>query len=307
MRLLIVAIIAAAVGVAAYAYYKQQQLPPVASTQPAPALQSPHMLLGNPSGALADLSDRNNYLMVKPYYALSYADDKGMPNWVSWRVTEADLGTAPRKRGFDPDASLPAGFTRITQLDYGGSGFDRGHMCPHSDRAATEEMSFATFVMTNIVPQAPRVNQRAWAQLEMYCRDLVHNRHDRLYVIAGPAGRGGRGSAGFKERIGKDGVVVPAECWKVVVEVPSTGGEDDLAKITSSTRVIAVVMPNDNDAVNYEWSGFRTSPAEIERRTGYRFFDRLPADTAAALRQKLDGESVPPPRIPRDGLKNGDD
>ena len=40
--------------------------------------------------------------------------------------------------------------------DYTGSGFDRGHMCPHSDRAANEEMSFATFVMSNIIPQAPQ-------------------------------------------------------------------------------------------------------------------------------------------------------
>src|SRR5690242_20682543 len=77
MRLLVVALIAIAIGVGAYVYYKQQHPAQVATTQPTPALQSPHMLLGNPSGALADVSDRNNYLMIKPYYALSYAQDKG--------------------------------------------------------------------------------------------------------------------------------------------------------------------------------------------------------------------------------------
>ena len=30
--------------------------------------------------------------MVKPYFAMSYNDSTGTPNWVSWRVTAADLG-----------------------------------------------------------------------------------------------------------------------------------------------------------------------------------------------------------------------
>lgn len=302
-RLFVVLLILIAVGVGAYVYYKQQhpsQLPTATSTTgPTTPAQSPHMLLGNPSAAVDSPSARDNFLMIKPYYCLSYNNSNGTPNWVSWRVVESDLGSAPRKRGFDPDMTLPAGFTRITQTDYSASGFDRGHMCPHSDRAATEEMSFATFVMTNIIPQAPHVNQRAWAQLEMYCRDLVHQRHDRLYIISGPAGKGGRGSAGFKEHIGKDNVLVPAECWKIVVDVAGGGGEDDLPRITPSTRVITVIMPNDETAVNYEWSGFRTTPAEVERRTGLHFFDRLPTDVAAALREKQDRESIPPPRIPR--------
>src|SRR5205823_19151 len=84
----------------------------------------------------------------------------------------------------------------------------------HADRAATSEMSFATFVMTNIIPQAANVNERAWAHLEEYCRTLVSREHDRLYVIAGPAGRGGRGTAGYKESIAGGRVTVPAQCWK---------------------------------------------------------------------------------------------
>ena len=50
--------------------------------------------------------------MVKPYYALSYNSTKGTPNWVSWRVTEADLGEAPRKDDFDTDVDLPSSFYR---------------------------------------------------------------------------------------------------------------------------------------------------------------------------------------------------
>jgi DNA/RNA endonuclease G (NUC1) len=60
--------------------------------------------------------------------------------------------------------------------------------------------------------------------------------------------------------------------------------------------VIAIDMPNDNDAVGEEWAKFRTSPAAIERRTGFKFFDRLRPDVAEALRQKVDNAPIAPPR-----------
>src|SRR5256885_1748094 len=111
-------------------------------------------------------------------------------------VATAVLGAAPRQRPFDPDPELPPGFYRVTHRDYSGSGFDRGHLCPHSDRANSSEASFATFVMSNIIPQAPNVNQGAWAQLEDYTRDQVCSGRNRAYVVAGPSGSGGRGTNG---------------------------------------------------------------------------------------------------------------
>lgn len=255
-----------------------------------------NLLLGNPSGATPDPTNRANYLEIKPYYALSYNEPAGVPNWVSWRVTRSDLGDAPRKQEFDPDDQLPPGFKRIVHRDYSGSGFDRGHLCPNADRDATQASGWSTFVMTNIIPQAPNVNQKAWANFESYCRTLVTRQGQHLYIVAGPNGRGGRGSDGvLKQTIANGKVAVPAECWKVVVAVPEAGGSDDLAKVSPATRVIAVIMPNDNETVGEDWARFRTTPAEVERRTGYRFFDRLPPDVADALRQKVDTASIPPP------------
>jgi endonuclease G len=309
-QLLVVAVVLVAASVALFLYWRSHQPHGQAgpttttATTPGPANvpASPsasagvQMLLGNPSGATPDPANKNNYLMPKPYYALSYNNATGTPNWVSWRVTRADLGDAPRKRIFDPDSELPPGFYHVTSRDYSGSGFDRGHMCPHSDRAANEQMSFATFVMTNIIPQAPNVNQKAWADLEEYCREQVYSRGDRLYVISGPAGRGGTGLNGPRETIANGKVTVPAECWKIVVEVPASGGDDDLRKINTATRVIAVLMPNNNDSVGYGWANYRTTPAAIEQKTGLRFFDRLPPDVAEALRRKLDTTYVRPPQ-----------
>jgi endonuclease G, mitochondrial len=300
--------------IAAAIYYREQHRQPSAAaggtnpptSTPASIVSTRNMLLGNPSGASADPANRNNYLMVKPYFALSYNEVNGTPNWVSWRVSRADLGDSPRKQLFDPDSALPPGFKIVTSRDYSGSGFDRGHMCPHSDRSADTDMSYATFVMTNIIPQAPNVNQKAWNQLEDYCRDLVRRRNDHLHIIAGPLGRGGRGSLGPRETIGAGKVTVPAECWKLIVIVPDSGGDDDLSKITAATRVLTVIMPNDNDAVGEAWAQYRTSPAEVEQRTGYHFFDRLSPDIAAALRQKVDTERLPAPRNLRRGGGGGE-
>ena len=72
-------------------------------------------------------------------------------------------------------------------------------MCPHSDRAANTDMSYATFVMTNIIPQAPNVNRKAWAEMENYCRELVRH-HDSLFIIAGPIGEGGTGTGRRPQR-----------------------------------------------------------------------------------------------------------
>ena len=69
-------------------------------------------------------------------------------------------------------------------------------------------------------------------------------------------------------------MTVPAECWKIIVVEPDDGG-DDLARISQDTRVIAVIMPNDQEQVGEEWSGFRTSAAAVERETGLHFFDRV--------------------------------
>jgi len=282
--------------VAAVLYFRSQragpsQVPGTVANSPV----SPHLLLGNPSSATSDAGGRANYLMAKPYYALSYNGETGTPNWVSWRVVREDLGDAPRKPTFDADTLLPGGFYRVTHKDYSGSGFDRGHLCPHSDRAADRDMSYSTFVMSNIIPQAANVNQKAWGNLEIYCRDLVRQQQHHLYVIAGPAGRGGRGLNGFKNSIAGGKVQVPAECWKIIVAVPEAG-DDDLAKISPGTRVICVIMPNDNDAVGDDWAKFRTSAAEVETRTGLKFFDRLSDGIAQVLRQKVDNVRIPPVR-----------
>ncbi|QOV89192.1 DNA/RNA non-specific endonuclease [Humisphaera borealis] len=264
-------------------------------TTPAPQIDTPNLTLGNPSQATTSIARRDNYLVVRPAYALSFNDDLGTANWVSWRIIRADFGQSPREVEFLADPMLPPPFKQIGHRDYTGSGFDRGHMCPKGDRGGDRDKVASTFYTSNIIPQAANVNQKAWNNLENYTRDLVGQKRQRVYVITGPAGRGGTGLNGYKETVGYGKVVVPAECWKVVVAIPDTGKPtDEPQSISASARVIAVIMPNDQTKVGDDWAKFRTTPAEIERKTKLRFFDRLKPDVAETLRQRQDKVVIPP-------------
>ena len=260
---------------------------------------SPHLALGNPNDATDDSAQADNFLMRKTYYALSYNNDKGTPNWVSWRLQNSDLGPAPREQ-FYPDPDLPRTFKHVVPRDYNDSGFDRGHMCPRGDRTSTPEASNATFAMTNIIPQAPHVNQKAWADFEDYCRNLAEHHHV-LYIVSGPQGRGGEGTGGAADTIAHGKVTVPAKCWKVVVVLDEDeGGPDDAGKIGPRTRLIGVIMPNEQ-SIGHGWAKYRTSVRDVEDLTGYHFFDRVPADVIDPLKAKVDAEHVAPSRPRRSG------
>ena len=89
--------------------------------------------MGNPSQAIASTASPNNYLMVKPEYALSYNKEKGTPNWVEWELNSRDIGQEPRSNNFHPEKALPVEW-RVEPILYRESGFDRGHLCPSGDR-----------------------------------------------------------------------------------------------------------------------------------------------------------------------------
>lgn len=259
---------------------------------PLPPGPSVHLALGNPSGATNDLGQPDNYLLEKPQYALSYNNAAGTPNWVAWRLEYDDIGGAPRAQ-FYPDPDLPRFFQHVVPHDYTETGFDRGHLCPHGDRTGSPAAAAATFAMTNMIPQAPSLNRKAWADFEIYCRDLVRRHHDLLYIVAGPQGRGGSGSRGWADTIADGKVTVPAKCWKVVAVVE--GGAGGTEETGVPTRLIAVVMPN-VQAIGHGWAKYRVSVDAVEELTGYHFFDRVSADVIGPLKAMVDNKHVPPAR-----------
>ncbi|HQU84475.1 MAG TPA: DNA/RNA non-specific endonuclease [Pyrinomonadaceae bacterium] len=249
--------------------------PPNASNLPQndAQAQKTYLALGNPSNA--STSDPNNYMLVNNYMVISYSRDRGIPNWVAWRVSKADLGQLDREDSFRPDDRLPKNWTRITPTDYTGSGFDRGHVCPNADRYSSREAADSTFVMTNMTPQTGDLNRGPWQKLEAYLRTLVTRGSD-VYIYAGVYGEKGK----IKKK-----VTIPTNSWKIAVAVPAGS---DILSANEKTRVIAVDMPNVKGILNSDWQTYRTTVNQIEQNTGYKFFSTLPPNVQSALKSKTD-------------------
>ncbi|MBC6989202.1 DNA/RNA non-specific endonuclease [Hymenobacter sp. BT491] len=251
----------------------------------APSVDNNNIALGNPSGAVTDVSYFDNYLLVKPQYVMSYNRDQGKPNWVSWHLDIADRDTANRQNDFRNDPSLPDGWYQVQSTSYSGSGFDRGHNCPSADRTSTLENNSATFFMTNMMPQAPNNNQKTWADLENYTRTFLPG--NEVYVICGSYGVGGVGSnnATVVNTLDQGRVTVPARCWKVIVVLPV--GDNDASRVNANTRIIAIDTPNVN-SIDTNWGTYRTSVDAIEKATGYDLLSNLPVDVQTVIESKVD-------------------
>lgn len=243
-----------------------------------------NLAFGNPSGATPDTDFPDNYLLTKSQYVVGYNNSQGKPNWVSWHLDASNRGSADRQDDFRNDPSLPAGFYQVQATSYTGTGFDRGHNCPSADRTNSKTDNSATFFMSNMMPQAPNNNQKTWAALENYTRTFLLNNYE-AYVICGSYGKGGTGSSGYYETIDQGRIQVPKRTWKVVVLLPV--GDNDVARVDANTRIIAVDMPNEN-SIDANWGGYRTSVAAIEAATGYNLLSALPASVQAVVEAKVD-------------------
>ena len=260
----------------------------VVNSYAAPPPVSVHLTMGNPSNAVVDVNQPTNYLLDKPQYAVSYHRDKGRPNWVSWHLASSWLGSTPRQDDFRNDTTLPAGWYQVQGTDYSGSGFDRGHHCPSADRTLTVADNSSTFLMTNILPQSQDNNQGPWATMDNYLRTLV-NSGNELYIIMGGAGSGGTGSnGGTTFTIANGHVAVPSQVWKVVIVLPS--GTNDVSRVTTSTRTIAVIMPNTQGIRTADWKTYRVSVDQVETLTGYDFFSNVPATIQNVIESVVDNQ-----------------
>ncbi|MNR20692.1 Nuclease precursor [compost metagenome] len=102
----------------------------------------------------------------------------------------------------------------------------------------------------------------------------------------GSYGTGGTGSnGGVTNTINNGNVTVPSNVWKIIVVLPN--GSNDISRITSTTRVIAINTPNVN-SINSDWKTYRTSVNSIETVTGYSFFANIPTTIRTALKQNVD-------------------
>jgi endonuclease G len=214
----------------------------------ATAQPNSNLRLGNPSDATTDVNNKDNYLLVKKQYVLSYNNSRGAPNWVSWTLHASDIGNQ-KTESFHAEKALPAGFQRVTSADYANSGYTQGHMCNSKDRTRTIKDNRETYSMANMQPQTADLNEQVWKRLENDSRKLALKKNT-IYILAGCYGNIGH--------IGKTHTVtVPKSCWKLaVVEGPNP-------------KVIVVDIPNKTGISKDTWQKYATTLEDIETKTGY--------------------------------------
>lgn len=117
--------------------------------------------------------------------------------------------TVPRKDAFHSDDRIGK---NPSPTQYVNTGFDKGHMAPAGDSSNDKEM-FETFLMTNMTPQEPTLNRKAWRLLEAKVRDQLSNSKDDFFIL-------NLAVYGDNKMMGT--IPVPTGYWKVVIHGNST-------------------------------------------------------------------------------------
>lgn len=198
-----------------------------------------------------------NQIIQHQYYALSYSEEHEQAEWVAYELTKESIFIKNVKRSgnFRPDPKVSKG-SASAQVDYKGSGYDRGHMVPAGDMAFNKKAMSQTFYMSNMSPQIRNFNGGIWRELEETVRDWAVD-NDHLFIVSGPVL-----SRGIREKIGDNGVSVPDQYYKVILDYT----EPEL-------KAIAFLMPNEKS--NRPLMDYATSIDAIEKITGLDFFPSI--------------------------------
>ncbi|MHA6851544.1 DNA/RNA non-specific endonuclease [Ralstonia pseudosolanacearum] len=187
-------------------------------------------------------------------FAVMYSGLTKTPLYVAERLSAAQVARAREERRtnrFFADARLPS-VERAELADYKGSGFDRGHMAPAGDMANDTSMA-QSFSLSNMVPQAPENNRKAWAGIEKATRKYVLRAHGDVYVITGPV------FVPPSSTIGPHRVWVPHYLYKLVYDATTHRAWAHWIQNTDTARV--------SRPISYR---------ELVKRTGVDFLPGVP-------------------------------
>ena len=214
------------------------------------------------------LNNKSEQILYRKGYTVSYNKDYKIPNWVAWHLTaEHTTGPIPRPgNAWHEDEEVPE--PRATLVDYHGSGWSRGHMCPAGDNKWDNIAMYESFLFTNCCPQNTNLNSGDWNQIEMACRRWAEKYGD-IYIVCGPILYNKE-----HETVGPNKVVVPEAFFKVVICLNGTPkGIGFIRKNTDTTKR--------NDL-------YVNTISEVERITGITFFPILPKDISESVKSKAD-------------------
>lgn len=207
---------------------------------------------------------RSLELLINRAYTVGYEEARRNPAWSAYPLPAEVLPQRfPRPSRFRVDTRTRAA---VRHDDYTGSGYDRGHLAPNYaiatrfGSAAQEE----TFLMTNVMPQTPNLNQGPWRALEATLADRTAPAAKEIWVVVGPV------YAGSTSRL-RSGSVIPTACFMVIADETPNG-----------PRFQAFLAPQ-SASRQADFRSFLVSVQAVERATGLDFHHELPDDLEVAL------------------------
>ncbi|MBQ7188897.1 MAG: DNA/RNA non-specific endonuclease [Kiritimatiellae bacterium] len=197
-------------------------------------------------------------ILHKKGFTIGYSPSLRHPVWVAYRsfpYQTAATNPENRPKGFRPDPDAP---NCPRPSDYTRSGYDRGHMAPNLAIASRFGQSAQedTFLLSNICPQRPGLNQGPWYEMEYRIAEIWPEQHATIWVVVG---------AIPDTRKKLKGIDVPTGFYQVLLS----------SKPDGTLQALAVLMPQTASRHTYARS-FLISIRELEKRCGLNFFPNLP-------------------------------
>jgi len=151
-----------------------------------------------------------NQILDKEFFQICYDHNLKTAKAVSYTlygdlVNETNIEKRP---SFRIDREVEKQY-RASTKDYTKSGYDRGHLAPDASFDWSQESLNLTFKLTNIIPQARKVNRYTWKKAEKHARFIatVLGEVNVINLITYPE---------TPTRIGKNQIAVPEGFYKVL-------------------------------------------------------------------------------------------
>ena len=218
-------------------------------------------------------------------FTMRYNTTKRIAEWVAYPLHACyRQGTYTRTNPWAYDPEIDSRYqANLSSGSYRGGGI-RGHQCMSNHRyvAYNDLLNDQTYYSSNIMPQDYDFNGGSWLSMENLATSYICR--DTLYIVTGNYGV----QSWSTDRSGTK-VAMPEYCWKVLLRTRSgrTGKRIDQIEDASELMSIGFWAANDKTSKN-GLEEYITTVADIERKTGYKFFPML--DDAIAEQVKSQKE-----------------
>lgn len=207
-------------------------------------------------------------------YMLEYSESLKNPLWVTYQVGDKKYKSGKRPSSFSKDWRSIAS---VSHDNYTHSGYDRGHMAPNYVIASRygRTAQLETFLMTNISPQKPNLNQKSWQRLEELVANDFSEWHGPFWVVTGPI---------FDENpptLKHSNVPIPKAFYKILIK-PSS--------VDMPPKALAFIFPQ-NTKGNASLMSLVTTIDDIQQQTGIDFFHKLDDEMETRLESNITPEA----------------